>query len=96
MEALVSVLLPQTLEVLRAHRPLAPRFTLGTLEAWRSKYTRGPLELWPRADGSFAVFDRRRPWNDLVVAVTPTADAGERRLGELATSLPQRTERTSP
>lgn len=58
-------------------RVQAPLFTnMARAEEWYARNTLGDFVIHPRTDGLCAVFDRRRAWNDQVIAVERTeADA---------------------
>lgn len=58
----MSVLLPETVAVLRIARPAEPLFKNQILaELFAERHTRGPLRVLPRTVGGYVVIDERRP-----------------------------------
>jgi hypothetical protein len=65
----VSILQPETIELLRGVQPRAPLFSNQILaELFEAKHTRGPLKLLPSAEGGYVVFDTLAPMSQGVLA----------------------------
>lgn len=74
----MSVLLPETLAVLRTVKALRPLFSNAVrAEEFERKHSFGRYRVSPRTDGKYVVLDAERPAGSRVVDVFDTLDEAD-------------------
>lgn len=94
----MSVLLPETLEVLKGARSLQPLFSnMIAAELFEAAHTRGSLTLLPQTTGGYVVFDNDAPLGQGVLeGPFPTVEKAHGALERLAADRASRPHAAEP